>query len=296
MGHHMVTQAETRAVAIREAMASLDAATLEKVLITGDLEPLTPEQRMMYYAAVCRSTGLNPLTKPFDYIKLNGMLRLYAKKDATEQLREIHNATLVDLDRSYSKESGVISVMARYKLPSGREDADIGVVVVPPNATGDVLANALMKAVTKAKRRATLSICGLGWLDEAELDTITLHREAVEYATGITEDAPAPAMPERRHNGPDVVAEPSGLGPLTEVLENGDIHLITSEGELVLTLPSKTGEPPIDVTRLQDALSAAAIDCDLLSRVWNHIKSIGYGDDDDLRKSYGRKWTEAQCS
>jgi hypothetical protein len=37
---------------------------------------------------------------------------------------------------------------------------------------GDVLANALMKAETKAKRRVTLSLAGLGWLDETELDTI----------------------------------------------------------------------------------------------------------------------------
>ena len=37
---------------------------------------------------------------------------------------------------------------------------------------GDALANALMKAETKAKRRVTLSIAGLGWLDETELETI----------------------------------------------------------------------------------------------------------------------------
>jgi hypothetical protein len=34
------------------------------------------------------------------------------------------------------------------------------------------LANALMKAETKSKRRVTLSICGLGFLDETEADSI----------------------------------------------------------------------------------------------------------------------------
>jgi ferric iron reductase protein FhuF len=29
-----------------------------------------------------------------------------------------------------------------------------------------------MKAVTKGKRRLTLSLCGLGWLDETEIQTI----------------------------------------------------------------------------------------------------------------------------
>jgi hypothetical protein len=37
---------------------------------------------------------------------------------------------------------------------------------------GEALANAEMKAVTKAKRRLTLSICGLGWLDETEISTV----------------------------------------------------------------------------------------------------------------------------
>jgi len=32
---------------------------------------------------------------------------------------------------------------------------------------------------TKAKRRVTLSLCGLGWLDETEVDTITDARPAV---------------------------------------------------------------------------------------------------------------------
>ena len=44
---------------------------------------------------------------------------------------------------------------------------------------GDALANALMKAETKAKRRVTLSIAGLGWLDETELDTIAQAPQGV---------------------------------------------------------------------------------------------------------------------
>ena len=40
----------------------------------------------------------------------------------------------------------------------------------------DALANAYMKAITKAKRRATLSISGLGWIDESEIETISTAR------------------------------------------------------------------------------------------------------------------------
>ena len=63
---------------------------MENVLIKGDLSKLTAEERNSYYTAVCKSVGLNPLTKPLEYITLNGKLRLYALKDCTDQLRTIH--------------------------------------------------------------------------------------------------------------------------------------------------------------------------------------------------------------
>jgi hypothetical protein len=65
-------------------------------------------------------------------------------------------------------------VTARAKDRTGREDESTGAVPLG-NLKGDALANALMKAETKAKRRVTLSIAGLGWLDETELETIPRH-------------------------------------------------------------------------------------------------------------------------
>jgi hypothetical protein len=50
-------------------------------------------------------------------------------------------------------------------------DSSIGAVSVD-GLKGDDLANAMMKAETKSKRRVTLSICGLGMLDETEIETI----------------------------------------------------------------------------------------------------------------------------
>ena len=54
---------------------------------------------------------------------------------------------------------------------TGRQDMDMGVTTVK-GLSGDALANAYMKALTKAKRRVTLSLCGLGMLDESEIETI----------------------------------------------------------------------------------------------------------------------------
>jgi hypothetical protein len=56
--------------------------------------------------------------------------------------------------------------------------------------TGKDLENALMRAETKAKRRVTLSICGLGIMDEIELEEVAKKEAAIEseLATEATEE------------------------------------------------------------------------------------------------------------
>ena len=54
---------------------------VEQVVLMGDLVRLTPGQRVNYYRRVCESLGLNYLTRPFEYITLNGKLTLYARRD-----------------------------------------------------------------------------------------------------------------------------------------------------------------------------------------------------------------------
>lgn len=144
------------------------AEMLEKVLVNGDLATLTPSQRLDYYRQVCQSCGLNMLTRPFDYIRLNGKLTLYARKDATDQLRQIHGVSIDDVD--IQETDKLFRVKVKGHNQNGRSDVEVG-VVAKTDMQGN-LANIEMKAVTKAKRRFTLSICGLGWLDETEVETI----------------------------------------------------------------------------------------------------------------------------
>jgi hypothetical protein len=148
--------------------------TLEQVLLTGDLKNLKPDERIMYYKQTCESLGLNPLTKPFEYITLNGKLTLYARKDATDQLRKVNGVSIEKPDIQQIDDLIIVTVAATDA--NGRSDSDIG--VVKKNDMGGNVANALMKAVTKAKRRVTLSICGLGMLDETEVETIPQARPA----------------------------------------------------------------------------------------------------------------------
>jgi hypothetical protein len=143
---------------------------MEKVIVgMGDLSELSAPQRAEYYAAVCKSLGLNPMTKPFEYLTLNGKLRLYALRDCADQLRRLWGISIYIANRE--KMSDIYVVTARAKDKTEREDESTGAVPLG-NLRGDALANALMKAETKAKRRVTLSIAGLDWLDETELDTV----------------------------------------------------------------------------------------------------------------------------
>lgn len=142
---------------------------IEATLIEGDLSKLSAEQRLSYYTSVCTSLGLNPLTKPLAYLKLNGKLVLYALKDATEQLRKLHSVSIASVTNQRFDDVFVVTATAADR--SGRTDAATGAVSLA-GLRGEALANALMKAETKAKRRVTLSICGLGLLDETEVETI----------------------------------------------------------------------------------------------------------------------------
>lgn len=163
------------------------ATALEQVLLNGDLSQLTAEQRIQYYKATCESLGLNPLTKPFDYIKLNNKLTLYAKKDATDQLRKLRGVSIDKPDIQQIDNLIIVTVMAVDK--DGRKDSDIG--VVGKGDMGGNIGNALMKAVTKAKRRVTLSICGLGILDETEVEVESIPNAVPIDAEPVT-DEPQP--------------------------------------------------------------------------------------------------------
>ena len=178
-------------------LPTMNAGALERVLVAGDLSGLSESQRIEYYKAVCDSLGLNPLTRPFEYLRLNGKLVLYATRAAADQLRSIHGISI--LDAQIERQDDLITVTVRGRTRDGREDVEIGVVSVS-GLRGDALANAEMKAITKAKRRLTLSLAGLGWLDESEVDSIP-------GAQRVAELQPSPALTDEVHALRQLLAE-----------------------------------------------------------------------------------------
>jgi hypothetical protein len=226
----------------------VSAQALEHVLGTGDLSKLTTQQRVEYLFATCKSLGLNPLTRPIRFLSLNGQIQIYFTRDGTDQLRSSRSITLHVVDKSI--DAGVFSVTVRARTKDGREDEDIGAVVLP--ASGDSRANALMKAITKAKRRVTLSICGLGQTDESELDTmpgarvfdaeddvpvapIRTARDALNDTIPLRSAAAATPRPERKV-APQVYDAEEEFDPLDETdgrlwLRNLDVALANAQSQ-----------------------------------------------------------------
>lgn len=141
---------------------------VERAVLAGDLSRLTPIQRAAYYWRVCKSLGLNPYTQPFRFLRLQDRLVMYATRDATDQLRRLHKVSIDDLTVTVTDD--VIEARVSGHTPDGRTDFDIGAVPLP-RAT-DQTSNSRMKAVTKAKRRLTLSLVGLGLLSEEEAEDL----------------------------------------------------------------------------------------------------------------------------
>ena len=140
---------------------------IERVIAMGDISRLNPEERIKYYQKICADLGLNPLTKPFEYMTLQGKLILYANKGCAEQLRKVNRISVRITGREKIDDVYVVTVEASG--PDGRVDGATGAVSVA-GLKGVDLANAFLRAETKAKRRVTLSICGLNMLDETEVD------------------------------------------------------------------------------------------------------------------------------
>jgi hypothetical protein len=168
----------------------------------------------------CKSLGLNPMTKPFSYIVLNAKLTLYANKDCADQLRRLHGIGIGRPEIQFQDELIIVTVSAKDK--DGREDSDVG-IVKKGDMRGD-LANAIMKAVTKAKRRVTLSICGLGWLDETEVETIKDASPVIVAETGEIVDA-APAGPSPQPEPPNGHGRPYTPKQLCDHITDHIMHL-----------------------------------------------------------------------
>ena len=211
--------------------------TIAKVLLGGDLAQLTPAQQISYYRAVCDSLGLNPLTKPFDYIRLSGRLVLYATRNATDQIRHRYGISVTITSREVVEDTYVVT--ARATLANGRHDESIGAVPIA-QLRGENRSNAMMKCETKAKRRVTLSLVGLSTLDESEIDSIPGAQPAP--LTHSLTASPGPAAGGAPDGGAEAGAAvvPANLNDQIPASWKPFVEPHTLKGNILLVGPGKT--------------------------------------------------------
>ena len=179
-------------------VAAIDPAIIESIVTKGDLSGLNQVQKVQYYNYRCKQIGLDPSAKPFDLLNLSGKQVLYANAGATQQLCNLHKLSTQITNKERVDDIYVVSV--RVTGADGRSSENQGAVSIG-NLRGDALANAVLKCTTKAIRRSVLAHCGLGMLDETEVETIpNAHKESIVIPT----DEPIPTL----------VDEPAGDWPL----------------------------------------------------------------------------------
>ncbi|RYD57960.1 MAG: hypothetical protein EOP56_06720 [Sphingobacteriales bacterium] len=182
---------EKTKVTKEEVQVPFDEQIISSIVINGDISKLSPAQKVGYYRQFCDRLGLDPLSQPFKLLRLNGKEILYCDRTGAQQLNKLHKVS--HEIKAREAVNGCYVVTAQASTPDGRKTESIGAVTID-NLKGDNLCNAMMKAETKAKRRATLDLLGLGILDETETDSIP-HALPVEVpaVAANTVVTPAPA-------------------------------------------------------------------------------------------------------
>jgi len=196
---------------------------ISNLILNGDLSKMDNVMKTDYYNQFCKALNLNPLTKPFQLLKLSGKEVLYATKDCTEQLRKLNGVSVVELVQEMKE--GLCITKCKVQDSALRYDIATGAVNIK-GISGDALANAIMKSETKAKRRATLSVCGLGMLDESEIETID-NAQKVNYDSKPIENLKSESLKSKEDLIKEVNEAKSTDGLL--VLWNANKHLHTDK-------------------------------------------------------------------
>ena len=149
----------------------------------GSIQHLANNEKRELLAKICNSLGLNQYIMPFRiYRNMEGHEFIYATKECCAELRHLHNINV--LTESHSIIDGMVIASVSGNNKYGRVDHEIGAIDIN-SLQGQDRANAVMWAMTKAKRRLTLSLAGLGVLADVETRDM---KEVIEY--NVLEETP----------------------------------------------------------------------------------------------------------
>lgn len=206
---------------------------LTQLILKGDLSILTDEEKMLYAKQVADAAGVSLLMRPFDFIeaKIAGKstVKLYANKNCAEQIRQKYNVNISIDDPKKLDDMLIIRGRATMLMPDGstrfEEDiVPIEIEKIPYGKSefmpikGVELANAVMKATTKLKRRLTFSIIGLGIMGIDDLEDIR-NEERNRAAYGNKVITPSQQQPSKQL--PDSLATPDQINQLNKIMNSG---------------------------------------------------------------------------
>lgn len=189
------------------------ADAIKAITLHGDYSKLAEHDRVNVVLNICERLGIAPELNPFNYIPgKDGKLSLYANKSCASQLSSNRKLSVVVAKEEVVLDS-VYKVTYRVTEPGREPTEDCGAVSLVywragrgnqpgewARIEGAGLADAVMKAHTKAKRRAILSHCGLGLPDREEEPIVILPADATVKEP--EEDAgPGPAPKSKPANG-----------------------------------------------------------------------------------------------
>lgn len=278
-----MTTDDMTAVAVRE-QAGIEA--LSHVLGSGNLAALSNEERVGHYLRLCRSLGLNPLSRPFDWIEFDGKLALYPNQSCAAQLRRQHQIRIEVTRREPVGEMFVVEV--KGVTPDGREDFASKYVPLLDfrgnRLAGQHYANALMKAETGAKRRLTFSMVGLAVPPDPEEATVGWKPVIVD-GTGMVIRHPSP---EQRYLAEHPTAAKAIGEPVFE--DSGIPEDETSASQAVRPEELEQRKQP----RPKAMLRPTKEQVDRWLGAWFAAVKGSSLEPDDARHRYTRQWTAGE--
>lgn len=195
------TQTVTREEIDLDAMIEEATTAMQRASAAGrDTKALSHNERVATLAALSKALGLNPLVNGVQFLSLSGREVLYVTKQATDQIAarlRLNRETIAGPEVRDFGGTKLVFCQVRVTAPDGR--SEVATATLP---LGD-LVNAAMKVETKAKRRATLSLAGLGLLTEEEADTIPGAQKVDVRGAPLADAEPAA---DREDSDPRLVA------------------------------------------------------------------------------------------
>ena len=215
---------------------TLSAEVISNLVIKGDLSGLNSVQKVEYYNSLCERIGLDPATQPFKILKLNGKEVMYADKGAAQQLSKVYHISHEVISKE--KVDDIYIVTCRATMKDGRFTDEAGAVTIA-GLKGDNLANAIMKAITKSKRRAVLALLGLGMLDESEIETIKGVEPGPVIVIKRPEALPEPKIEDKA--APAVPIVPVNAETIEEAVIIVDPPVQNTDSEGFAAIPEQKG-------------------------------------------------------